>query len=270
MFKGDFASPEPIAADPSIKIVADRRDGICPDAACLTCPSRSTGLCGHLDIRKLDEFFRNSSRLSVSSGHELIRQDEPARHLQIVVTGGLTFSRLASDGRRFVTGFAWPGDFVGLVFEEKSPFSAFALGSTEVCCHPHAAFNELIDSSPRLARSLLMRIYEELSVAQDHMVLLGCGNARERVALFLVRLQERQRRTGKMSPRINLPMRRSDVASHLGLTVETVSRIFQDFVRKKIIMVIPDGVRILSRETLVMIAGATHEDVSSLRNFLRY
>ena len=260
MFDAEIAAPALAGVDPSVKIATEPRDAKRPEANCQTCPSRSIGLCSDLDVQELEHFRRASSRLSLSPEHELIRQGEPLRHVQMVVTGGLMLSRVAEDGRRFVTNFAWPGDFVGLVTEERSAFSAFALGPTEICRNSHAEFNALVAISPPLAQRLFIRMHAELSVAQDHMVSLGCGSARERVALFLVRLHERQGRPEKRLARIDLPMRRFDVAAHLGLTVETVSRVFQDLVRKKIIMVIPDGVRILAHEALVSIVDAIPEN----------
>ncbi len=60
-----------------------------------------------------------------------------------------------------------------------------------------------------------------LERAQDHMVLLGRKSARERIATFLVTFLRRMACTGTA---VELPMSRTDMADHLGLTVESVSR----------------------------------------------
>ncbi len=57
------------------------------------------------------------------------------------------------------------------------------------------------------------------------MLLLGRRTAEEKVAAFLLSLRDRYARTGHASVTVELPMGRQDMADHLGLTIETVSRI---------------------------------------------
>ena len=54
----------------------------------------------------------------------------------------------------------------------------------------------------------------------DHMLLLGRKLALEKVAAFLLDMDERLAQTGMIA----LPMSRRDIADYLGLTLETVSR----------------------------------------------
>jgi CRP/FNR family nitrogen fixation transcriptional regulator len=58
--------------------------------------------------------------------------------------------------------------------------------------------------------------------AQEHLLVLGRQNALERVAAFLADMAERQ---GGLR-QVELPMSRNDIADYLGLTIETVSRVF--------------------------------------------
>ena len=70
-----------------------------------------------------------------------------------------------------------------------------------------------------------------LERAHDHMVLLGRKTAQEKIATFLLDI-------GRRMPggnRFDLPMQRSDIADHLGLTIETVSRTLTQFARDGVI-----------------------------------
>ena len=71
-----------------------------------------------------------------------------------------------------------------------------------------------------------------LDQAQAHMVLLGCKNAREKVATFLLGIAAR---TPGFGNRVELPMMRRDIADHLGLTIETVSRTIAELARDGVI-----------------------------------
>jgi CRP/FNR family transcriptional regulator len=220
---------------------------------CLSCPGRSVGLCCDFDHAGLKPLFPESHRQSLTIGAPLICQGENSPHVDTVVSGALVLSRILPDGRRFVFGFALPGDFIGFSAKDSGRYSAVALEPTEVCRYPRSALSKFIALSPHLSRRLLTRFIDERSRALDHIILLGCGNATQRIAVFLLRLQQRQA-FGSMSPRIDLPMRRADIADHLGLTVETVSRTFQLLVRTAVIVVIPGGIRILARWKLAQLA----------------
>jgi CRP/FNR family nitrogen fixation transcriptional regulator len=71
-----------------------------------------------------------------------------------------------------------------------------------------------------VARWLWALTARNLDHAQEHMMLLGRKTATERVAAFLLEMDECMQPAGA----ITLPMSRRDIADYLGLTLETVSR----------------------------------------------
>ena len=84
----------------------------------------------------------------------------------------------------------------------------------------------------------------ELSLAQDHMVLLGRLTAEEKIASFLVLMKRRWTRVeGHELGLIRLPMGRQDIADYLGLTIETVSRVINQMQRDRKLVIVPDGIR---------------------------
>ncbi|MGL5735414.1 MAG: Crp/Fnr family transcriptional regulator, partial [Beijerinckiaceae bacterium] len=55
---------------------------------------------------------------------------------------------------------------------------------------------------------------------------------------------------------VPLAMSRQDIADYLGLTIETVSRTFGKLAKAKVLVVTPDGVRILDEARLKHLATA--------------
>lgn len=160
------------------------------------------------------------------------------------------------DGRRQIMGFALPGDFLGLALMDRYGVTAEAITPVKVCRFQRSSFVSFIDDKPHLLRRLHEFAGHELSLAQDQMLLLGRKTAEEKVAAFLINLQARFARIGPMSVTIALPMGRQDIADYLGLTIETVSRTLTKLARDKTILIVPDGVRLLSSERLDHLTAA--------------
>ena len=164
-------------------------------------------------------------------------EDDPATEVFTVIRGMLKLSKLLPDGRRQITGFLSPGDYLGLAFAERYVYSAEAVTPVRVCRFPRSAFLGLLDQFPALEKALLGRAATELAAAQQQMLLLGRKTARERVASFFSQLAERQ--GADEGAVVDLPMTRTDIADHLGLTIETVSRSIASL-RKAGLIALPD------------------------------
>ncbi|MBX6323264.1 MAG: helix-turn-helix domain-containing protein, partial [Rhodospirillaceae bacterium] len=155
----------------------------------------------------------------------LFAEGDPATHLFAVIKGVLRLCRLLADGRRSITGFAYPGDVIGIAVSNSYAYSAETVTECELRRMPRSAVTHLLESSPELARHMYALVSNELLAAQDQMLLLGRKTAPERVASFLLRLAERGRPGGGEARRVSLPMSRADIADYLGLTPETVCRV---------------------------------------------
>ena len=138
---------------------------------------------------------------------------------QSVVSGSVRTYKILSDGRRQVGGFYLPGDIFGLEFADEHTLSAEAIGDAKVLVVKRSALNALAGRDASVAQQLFALTGRELHRVQDRILLL-IKNARERVASFLLEMVERASENNT----IELPMSRRDIADHLGLTIETVSR----------------------------------------------
>ena len=161
-----------------------------------------------------------------------------------VVSGIVRTCRVHIDGHRQLTGFFYKGDAFGV---ECGRRDAAAEAVTNAILSRRFVTASELDSSWQ--NHALERALES---ANQCIFLLGRRNANERVAAFLLIAAERLE-----SPEsIPLPMTRSDIADHLGLTIHTVSRTISGFVRRGLIELDgPQMCRIIDVEGLMAVAG---------------
>ena len=191
---------------------------------CASCAVRGTSVWGVLSAGELNQLAGIVSTVSLPFGASVVREGKAADALFNVVRGSVKLFKLLPNGRRQITGFLFPGDFLGIALNEIYAYNAEAIEPLELCRLPRRKLEVLLGTMPRLERKLLGTTAHELAAAQDQMVLLGRKTALERVASFLVSLSHRATRRGQSQTRLDIPMSRTDMADYLGLTTETVSR----------------------------------------------
>jgi CRP-like cAMP-binding protein len=179
----------------------------------------------------LADFDRVGTIVSVARNEALFREGDSADYCFKVLAGAVRSCRLLSDGRRHISGFALPGDFIGAETEDAYRFTAEAVSDVTLMRYSRQAIDRLVQQQPGLGKCLLRLVCGDLSAAQSQMLLLGRKNAVERLASFLLMMAHRN---GDID-RFALPMTRGDIADYLGLTTETVSRIFGQFKSQGII-----------------------------------
>lgn len=147
----------------------------------------------------------------------LFAPGDAANELYEVVRGTVMVSRMACDGRRQIVDIVGRGRLFGFAASDRHDCTAIALTATVVCtldrqaARRHPLIGERLD---RAARAEIHRL-------RDLALLLGRMTALERVANFFLGLIGDE---AAASARIALPVTRAEIADHLGLTIETVSR----------------------------------------------
>lgn len=195
---------------------------------------------------------------TVSAGSTFVDEGEPALHIFTVVSGVVKLFKLLSDGRRQIVGFSVAGDVFGFAPGERYTVSAEAVSSVTLCRVSRRRLEHMFAEFPGLEHRFLDVVGRELAAAQDQMVLLGRKTAHERLASFLLSLSRRQ---GNRDGSIDLPMTRTDIADYLGLTMETVSRVFTVLKSSGCIATAGAGkVHILDSDALTELADGVAED----------
>ena len=180
----------------------------------------------------------NLNEFSYKKGNEIFGEKEPADYVYQVVSGAVRSYKLLSDGRRQIGAFHLAGDIFGLEIGTDHRFTAEAIVDTSVRLLKRRSLELAAENDVTVARNLLRMTTNNLRHAEDHMLLLGRKAAPEKMATFLLDMAQR---LSKDDENFDLPMTRADIADHLGLTIETVSRTLTQFARSGLIRLLPAG-----------------------------
>jgi CRP/FNR family nitrogen fixation transcriptional regulator len=207
------------------------------------------------DALDLLEQFGTTIRLA--RDQEIHAEGARTEYCYRVLSGCIRTVRLMEDGRRQVGEFMLPGDLFGMDDLDTHAFSAEAVCEAVVRRYPRRMVEALADGRPALARRIRELALTHLRMAHERIVLLGRKTAIERVASFVLELDQRTL-VGNQTL-LDLPMGRIDIADHLGLTVETVCRVLAHLKRSGAIGVCRASLRLLDR-------AALHELASEMRH----
>jgi CRP/FNR family transcriptional regulator len=191
--------------------------------------------------RDSDGFERGTLR-RVEAKEHVFCEGDPRTHVFRIEEGVIALSKVLGDGRRQIIDFAFPGDYIGLGVLDEHIFDAQATCPAKVKCLSAQALEHAAARDASLALKLYKAVSAELNTARNLLVTVGQGTAMERIASFLVNLRDRAESEGDGDV-FKLPMRRSDIADLLGLTIETVSRTITKLRSMRVIEVI-DGTEI--------------------------
>ncbi len=152
----------------------------------------------------------------VPAREHVFREGDPAREVHELVQGAVLLIRTLRDGRRQIVDVVGPGRLFGFTAGDRHRCSAVAATSTLICGLDLA----LAQRNPRVAERLEREMLGEIDRMRELALMLGRAGALERVAGFFAAMVDG--RGGSVE--IDLPLNRAEIADHLGLTIETVSR----------------------------------------------
>jgi CRP/FNR family transcriptional regulator len=193
-------------------------------------------------------------------GEVIFHEGDPASAHFKVVTGAVRIFNILADGRRHVIDFMLEGQTFGFTIYSAHGFCAEAITDCVVSRFERSAIDRLTRELPSLNLCIVAMASRSLDLAQRRMVTLGCKRAPEKLASFLLMMADQGAMLGREETSVALPMPRNDIADYLGLTIETVSRLFTRF-RKDGLLELTDSrhFRIVDWETLEDLAEGNIE-----------
>jgi len=207
------------------------------------------------DIKQLDEIIQRSKPLQKSQ--HLYREGDHFQSVYAVRSGALKAYKTTDDGREQVTGFYFPGEILGMdgISNNLHASSAKALETAAVCEIPFTSLEKLSAMMPSLQRHFFQLMSREITEDQQLITLLSKNSADERVASLMLSISTRNSRRKLSATQFRLPMSRVDIGNYLGLTVETVSRVFSRMQKLDILRVDNKEIEILDPNGLQEMAN---------------
>jgi CRP/FNR family transcriptional regulator, anaerobic regulatory protein len=230
------AGTRPHSRHPALSLAGHRAQSCA--AGCCSCRLANQCLPGSLDGRGIDLLERIAQPTPLlEKGAILHHRGSPFENLYVVQFGALKGVSAECNGLEGIARFYLPGEIVGLHAIDQGSYSLnlVALETTALCRIPYAAFQAQAVQTPSLMHWLLRRISAEILNEQKTRLTLASGNAAQVLARALIDLGTRFARGGLSATRLRLPMTRCELGSYLGLTPETMSRLFRHFTRQRLV-----------------------------------
>jgi CRP/FNR family transcriptional regulator len=192
---------------------------------CDTCAVRTRAACAALDESERAELARLGHRRTLQRGETLFAAGDDNSLCATLVKGMLKISSFGEDGTEHIVSLIHPSGFAGELFAPAVHHDIVALTDTELCVFPRAEYEQALQRFPELGRALLRRSSQELMESRSLLAAVTGRTAIQRVASFLLALARSANDTECHPARsFDLVLTRGEIASLLGLTIETVSR----------------------------------------------
>lgn len=172
--------------------------------------------------------LRDAARLHVQSGDVLFREGQDAEEYLYVLRGSIEVLRHTQDRQERVFQIFQPGQLLAETAMFMShglyPMNARARSDAVVLCLKRAGLQDAVQAWPELAMRLLNRLCDRIYQRVNDIEWYSDSTAAQRLADYLLRLPCDHAGT------VRLPLTQRQLAAHLGVRPETLSRMLADWV----------------------------------------
>ncbi|ARP94989.1 helix-turn-helix domain-containing protein [Bordetella genomosp. 13] len=223
----------------------------------------STCMLGHLcvpvgmsqsDVTRLTDLVQ--TRLRLRSGVRLYTAGDTLDAIYAIRFGSVKTQIEDAAGHVQITGFFLPGELLGMpgMLGGRHLSAAVAMEDSEVCVIRLSDIDRLAAQLPSLQQQVRNLMSREITRSHELVAMLGGTRAEQRLATFLLGLSQRYASLGYSASEFVLRMSRDEIGNYLGLSMETVSRLFSRFARERVIQLAQRDVRILDPVALKALA----------------
>jgi CRP/FNR family transcriptional regulator len=207
------------------------------------------------------------TRIALSARQTLCREGDTFSSVYVVRSGTLKSLITSEDGRQQIVGIHLPAETIGTesIATGRRSRTVIAVEKSEICMVGFAGLNRLMCEIPATRRWFQRALGDEMARSGETTCRLRRTSAEERIASFLLDLSRRLSASTEATPEFTLSPSRVDIAIHLGLTRETVSRAFAKLRRLHLIEGDLTRVRLCDPHQLGSLAASRASPVGDAR-----
>jgi CRP/FNR family transcriptional regulator, anaerobic regulatory protein len=210
-------------------------------------------------------------RTLVHAGDTVCGAGRHFENLYVINSGAVKVVNIGADGQEQLVGLQFRGDWLGL--DGIAPGSyccdTVALDTGEVWALHYGALLLACAAHPRLLARLHMEMSREITRGRDAMLSLCTLSAPARVAAFVRQWAESLTGLGRPLEEITLRVTRAEIGSHLGMTLESVSRALSFLARSGMIDFAGAGRRVILIRDLAALTGFIRANALAPRSAVR-
>lgn len=139
-----------------------------------------------------------------------------------VLAGAVRKFALRPNGQRQIIDLVVAGDLLGFAPADPSFFLEAVSNDTRIGCFTRDRIEQLATCFPAVAALMQNSAADAIGRLEHHLLVQSRITAREKVRAYLAEMARRMKPAHAQA--ITLPITRYDIADHLGIAVETVSR----------------------------------------------
>ena len=175
---------------------------------------------------------------TLQKGDYIFREEGEFRGVLAIRSGTAKLVTNDHHGNEHILNILLPGELLGFdgLYDDKYRCSAIALETLSYCELPAQNMDDLFKNVPTLTKELFRHSSEKMNLDKD-FIILSKRPAEEKLAFFLISLSDRLKRRGFSAFKFTLSLTRQEIGNHLGLALETVSRLFNRFQKDDLITV---------------------------------
>ena len=193
------------------------------EVPCSACPLRSSEVFRPIADEEIDFIATlKTGELRTGPGSTVLREGTQSEHLFTLLEGWAFRYKILSDGRRQITSFVLPGDFIGLQSSTQGDMdhSVETLTSVALCTFPRSRIWELYKHCPSLAFDITWLAASQEILLDENLLSIGRRNAEECMAYYIVHLYVRAADVGlAIDGRVRFPFTQEHLADAIGLSL---------------------------------------------------